>query len=90
MKQTYLFYSDSCYTNYRKEGISMKKTKRIFAIIGIILLTLLYLSTLVFALLGKDFMNWLMASLVSTIMIPVFIWALGFVYKLVHGKKDNE
>ena len=68
----------------------MKKSKRILAIIGIILLVLLYLSTLVFALLGKEFLNWLMASLVATIMIPVLIWTYGFIYRLIKGEKDKE
>ena len=68
----------------------MKKAKRILALIGVVLLVLLYLSTLVFALLGKDFMNWLMASVATTIMLPILIWAYGFVYRLVKGKKDEE
>lgn len=41
----------------------MKKTQRILAILGIVLLLGLYLSTLVFALLGKDFFPVFMASL---------------------------
>lgn len=66
------------------------KAKRILAIIGVILLAILYLSTLVFALLGRDFMNWLMAAIVASIMIPVMIWAFGFIYKLVKGDKEEE
>lgn len=66
------------------------KAKRILAMIGVILLALLYLSTLVFALLGKDFMNWLMASLISTIMIPVLIWAYELIYKLIKKKNEDE
>ncbi len=68
----------------------MKKAKRILAIIGVILLALLYLSTLVFAILGRDYMNWLMAAIAATIMVPVLIWAYGFIYRLIKGdaKKD--
>lgn len=68
----------------------MKKAKRILAVIGVILLALLYLSTLVFALLGKAFMNWLMAAVAATIMIPVLIWAYGFVYHLIKGEDKEE
>ena len=67
----------------------MKKTKRVLALVGVVLLVLLYLSTLVFAILGKDFMNWLMAALVSTVIIPVLIWAYGFIYKLLRGDKES-
>lgn len=69
----------------------MKKAKRILAIIGIILLVLLYLSTLLFAILGKEFMNWFMAAIATTIILPIFIWALGYVYNLVnHPEEENE
>lgn len=66
----------------------MQKVKRILAMIGVILLALLYLSTVVFAILGRDFMNWLMASVAATIMVPVLIWAYGFIYRLLKG--DNS
>lgn len=70
----------------------MQKVKRILAMIGVILLALLYLSTVAFAILGRDFMNWLMASVVATIMIPVLIWAYGFIYRLLKGdnSRSNE
>lgn len=68
----------------------MKKAKRIFALIGVFLLVLLYLSTLVFAVLGKEFMNWLMASIVTTIMLPVLIWAYGFIYRLLKETKTED
>ena len=65
----------------------MKKGKRILAMIGVILLVLLYLSTLVFAILGKDFLNWLMAAIAATIMLPILIW----LYELLAQKiQDKE
>lgn len=66
----------------------MKKTQRILAIIGVILLLGLYLSTLIFALLGKDFFPVFMASLFSSFVIPVLIWAYGFIYRLI--KKNDK
>ena len=66
----------------------MKKTKRILAITGVILLAVLYLSTLVFALMGKDFFQLFMVSIICSVMIPVLIWAYTLVYRLV--KKQNE
>lgn len=52
------------------------KLKRILAIAGIIVLLGLYLSTLVFALMGSpDSKNWLMASLFCTIVLPMVLYA---------------
>lgn len=70
----------------------MKKTKQILAVIGIILLAGLYLTTLILAVLGKEFFQLFMASMISTIMIPVLIWAYTFVYKLLKKNygKDKE
>lgn len=68
----------------------MKKGKQILAILGVILLAGLYISTIVCALsAGENFMNMLMASLFATFVIPVLIWAYTFIYKLVK-KDDNE
>lgn len=62
----------------------MKKTKRILAIIGIILLVGLYVSTLIFAAIGsEDAMDWFRASVYSTVVLPVLIWAYGLVYRLL-------
>lgn len=67
----------------------MKKAKQILAIIGVILLVGLYVSTLVCALFGDDnFMDLLMASVYATFVIPVLIWAYTFFYKLI--KKDDS
>ena len=68
----------------------MKKVKRILAMIGVILLIGLYLSTLFCALFAKEnLMSLLMASIYATFVIPVLIWAYTFIYKLVK-KDDNE
>lgn len=73
----------------------MKKTKQVLAIIGIIILVGLYVSTLVSALSAKDnYMDLLMASVYATVVIPVLIWAYSFIYKLLkkhyHFGSDDE
>ena len=70
----------------------MKKAKQILAIIGIVVIVLLYISTLVFAALGEHYTNWLMASVAATIMVPVLIWVYGFIYKILkrHGEELAE
>ncbi|MBR5566057.1 MAG: hypothetical protein IKW08_07855 [Roseburia sp.] len=66
----------------------MKKTRQILAIIGIIILIGMYIATIICALsANENFMSMLMASIYASAVIPVLIWAITFVYKLV--KKDD-
>jgi len=70
----------------------MKNVKRVFAILGIVLLLAMYGSTLFFALSDHpDALGWLMASLGSTIIIPVFLYVYILVYKYLkdRNKKDE-
>ncbi len=68
-----------------------KKVKQILAIIGIIVLVGLYVSTIVCALSSSDnFMNLLLASIYATVIIPVLIWAYSFIYKLLIKDPDND
>lgn len=65
-----------------------KKVKQILAIIGIVVLAGLYVSTIVCALSSSDnFMNLLLASIYATVIIPVLIWAYSFIYKLLKKSK---
>lgn len=62
----------------------MKKVKQIFAILAIVLLVGLYLSTLIFALIGSsDAMVLFKASIFSTVVIPVLIWAYSMIFRLL-------
>lgn len=65
----------------------MKKGKQILAIIGIIFLVCLYLSTLICALTDHTgTMRLFKASIFATVVIPVLIWAYTFIYRLIHKK----
>jgi len=72
-----------------QKGLFMKKfpfqkIKQILAILGVIVLVGLYAATLICALSKSDnYMNLLMASVYSTVIIPVLIWAYSFIYKLL-------
>ena len=62
----------------------MKKIKQILAIIGVIILAGLYISTIVCAVsASENFMNMLMTSIYASVIIPVLIWAYSFIYKLI-------
>lgn len=60
-----------------------KKTpKQILAIVGIVLLLLLYASTLVSALLDDpNTLSFVAASVAGTILIPVFLWVIMIFWK---------
>ena len=67
----------------------MKKLKQITALIGVIALAGLYVSTLVLALIGSEqCINLLKAAVYATIVLPVLLWAYSFIYRLI--KKDTK
>lgn len=69
----------------------MNKGKRIFAIIGIILLIGMYASTLVFAIFDHSASQGLLkASIACTILVPVLLYAYTLVYKRVNNKEDDD
>lgn len=67
----------------------MKKLKRILALIGAVLLFSMYGITLVLALIGSDYaLELLKASIVSTVLFPVLLYAYILVYRLLSQHKD--
>lgn len=71
----------------------MKKVKRIIALLGVILLLALYISTIVLACIGSEnALNLLRAAIYATIVVPVLLWAYSFIYKLLknnYSEKDD-
>ncbi len=68
----------------------MKKIQQILAILGIVLLLGLYLTTLILAILGKDFFPMFMAALLASMALPVLLWVYGYIYKLTkRNSKQN-
>ena len=71
----------------------MNKLKRIFALAGAILLICMYASTLVFALIDSPAAgNLLKASVATTILIPVLLYAFILVARLLkdHSGSDDD
>ncbi len=69
----------------------MKKVKRIIALVGVIALVALYVSTLVLAIIGSEqTMSLFLAAVVSTVILPVLIWAYSFIYQLIKKNYSNE
>ena len=69
----------------------MKKVKQILALIGVVVLIGLYVSTIFCAVSSSEnFMNLLMASIYATVIIPVLLWAYSFIYKLTRKDEDEK
>ena len=69
----------------------MKKTKRILALIGVILLFGMYLSTLIFALMkNENASNMLMASIVCTVIVPVLLYAYTLMYRVLKDRNETQ
>ena len=69
----------------------MRKIRQILAIIGIFILVGMYAATIVCALsANENFMNMLMASIYASAVIPVLIWAVTFIYKLIKRDDDTD
>ena len=67
----------------------MKKIKQILALLGILILLGLYLTTIIMSFLNHpQFFEFLMASVYATVVIPVLLWAYSFIFKLTN--KDND
>mgnify|MGYP003398485566 CR=1 FL=1 len=67
----------------------MNKIKQILAIVGIVILVLLYVSTLIFAILDNPAtMKMLGLSIVMTIFIPTLIWIFEVFFRI--SNKDNS
>lgn len=63
----------------------MKKIKRVLAGVGALILVGMYISTLIFSLIGSpEALNWLKASIACTILLPVLLYAYTLVYKILH------
>jgi putative hydrolase of the HAD superfamily len=68
----------------------MKNVKRIAAIIGIALIISMYVITLISSFLISKYTNALfLASLFSTLVVPVLIYAYLLIYKLVNKKEHT-
>lgn len=65
----------------------MKKAKRILALIGVILLVGMYLSTMVFALMKSPAAKGLlMGSIYCTIAVPVLLYAMTLISRRLKDK----
>ncbi len=68
-----------------------KKIKRIAALIGVVLLVGIYLTTLVCALIQSEFtQSMLMFSVFGTFFVPIVIFAMNLMTRVLSGKQEEE
>ena len=69
----------------------MNKVKRIAAIVGIVLIVSMYLVSFISAFVATEYSNGLfLASIFSTIVIPIMIYGFIAIYKYVHRDDKPE
>lgn len=72
----------------------MKKkisAKQIIAIVGVVLLAGMYISSLILAIIGSPVaLNLLRMSFLATIIVPILIYVILMFYKLSHKKSEPE
>ncbi len=67
------------------------KIRRWIALLGAILLVLLYLSTLIFSLMdGALAQGLLRASIFCTVAVPVLLYAISLIYKVLKDRGTGE
>ena len=67
----------------------MKKGKRIIAGVGAILLVLMYVATLIFALIDHPATeNLFIGSLICTGVVPVHLYGYMLLYKVISNKEE--
>ena len=69
----------------------MKKSKRIMALIGAILLVLLFVSTLIFAFIDSVVsQKLLMAAIATTILLPVLLYIYSLFSRTSHTNDSDS
>lgn len=69
----------------------MKKLKRILAMLGVVLLVGLYLATAVSAIfVTPATKNLFLASLTATVMIPILLYVMMLIGRLLGRKRDDS
>ena len=61
----------------------MKNIKRIFAIVAIIIILGLYITTLALAILGRKYEDMFTASLIATVVIPAMFYVIVWLRKVL-------
>lgn len=68
-----------------------KKSTRILAVIGVVLLASLYVSSLIFALIDHPVATTLLKiSFVGTIVIPIMLYVYMMIFRVFHKEPEDR
>lgn len=65
-----------------------KRFKQILAILVVAVIAILYTATLTLALLGKDYHDMFLVSLYATVCLPVFLYIVLWLKKVLKDRAD--
>ena len=69
----------------------MEKLKRVFAMIGVVLLVLMYLMTIITAITASDGAhNWFIGSIMLTVFVPVILYAINMLINIQKSIEANN
>ena len=73
------------------KNTNQEKIKRILAGAGAVLLILMYISTLIFALIGSpNALKLLWASIASTIVLPVLLYGILLAFRVTKNEDEDN
>ena len=73
------------------KNTNQEKIKRILAGAGAVLLILMYISTLIFALIGSpNAIKLLWASIASTIVLPVLLYGIQLAFRVTKNEDEDN
>ena len=73
------------------KNTNQEKIKRILAGAGAVLLILMYISTLIFALIGSpNVIKLLWASIASTIVLPVLLYGIQLAFRVTKNEDEDN
>lgn len=69
----------------------LSTTRRVLAIVGIVLIVLMYLATLIFAIIDPtQSKSWLMASIFTTFFVAFVLYAFNLLLKMIQDRKGTD
>ena len=74
-----------------KKTTKQEKIRRTLAGTGAVLLLLMYVSTLVFALIGSPYATKLLwASIASTVVLPVLLYGIQLAFRVTRDEEEKD
>ena len=68
----------------------MKRVKQVLAVLGIVIIAALYITTLILAVMGGESTKQLfIASIVATVVVPCVMYIINWVFRLMQERSSG-